>query len=130
MLRVPTCTFHTLYAISITGIFLWSDKVLYAHFIFCSEQINRSIHCPCFCRRSVGSCRTVALWFCVLVSDHNATDPVMQKRCNLWRRFFSYFSTFKFYFNQIYLFPNSRHILPPACTFYPPLFVSTNQYTS
>jgi hypothetical protein len=29
------------------------------------------------------SCRTVALWFYILVSDHNATDPVMQKSCNL-----------------------------------------------
>jgi hypothetical protein len=34
------------------------------------------------------SCRTVALWFYILVSDHNATDPVMQKSCNLRRRFF------------------------------------------
>jgi hypothetical protein len=25
----------------------------------------------------------MALWFYIFVSDHNATDPVMQKRCNL-----------------------------------------------
>jgi hypothetical protein len=29
------------------------------------------------------SCRTVALWFYILVFDYNATDPVMQKSCNL-----------------------------------------------
>jgi hypothetical protein len=29
---------------------------------------------------SSDSCRTVALWFYNLVSDHNATDPVMQKK--------------------------------------------------
>jgi hypothetical protein len=34
------------------------------------------------------SCRTVALWFYILVFDHNATVPVMQKSCNLWLRFF------------------------------------------
>jgi hypothetical protein len=33
------------------------------------------------------SCRTIVLWFYILVSDHNATDPVMQKSCNLWRKF-------------------------------------------
>jgi hypothetical protein len=34
------------------------------------------------------SCRTVALWFYILAPNHNATDPVKQKSCNLRRRFF------------------------------------------
>jgi hypothetical protein len=55
----------------------------------------------------------------------------MQKRCNLWRRFFlrtlkNYFSIFKCFLVKYLLFPNSRHILLLGFTFYPPLFVSTN----
>jgi hypothetical protein len=38
-----------------------------------------------------GSCRNVALWFCNLVSDHNATDPIVLRSCNLRRRFFCAF---------------------------------------
>jgi hypothetical protein len=34
------------------------------------------------------SWRTVALWFYISVSDHNATNPIMQKSCNLRRWFF------------------------------------------
>jgi hypothetical protein len=34
------------------------------------------------------SCRTVALWFYNLLSDHNAIDPVVLKSCNLRRNFF------------------------------------------
>jgi hypothetical protein len=82
------------------------------------------------------SSRTVALWFYILVFDHNVTDPVMQKSCNLLRRFFAHFNDLFLHFQGFFfsikylLFPNSRHILLSACTFYPPLFVSTNQYTS
>jgi hypothetical protein len=65
------------------------------------------------------SCRTVALWFYILVSDHNATDPVMQKSCNLRRRFFcalwGLISPFSCFLKIKYLlFPNSRHILVPV----------------
>jgi hypothetical protein len=37
------------------------------------------------------SCSTVASWYYDLVSDHNATDPVMQKSCNLCSIFSAHF---------------------------------------
>jgi hypothetical protein len=40
----------------------------------------------------MSSCRTVALWFYNLVSDHNDTDPVMQKSCNLHSIFSAHFT--------------------------------------
>jgi hypothetical protein len=70
------------------------------------------------------SCRTVALWFYILVSDHNATNPVVLKSCNLRRRFFffgrtleTYFSTFQHCSSKYLLFPKSRHFLLPICMF-------------
>jgi hypothetical protein len=50
------------------------------------------------------SCRTVALWLDILVSDHNATDPVMQKIGIYCADFFVHFgdiSTLSILFKQI-----------------------------
>jgi hypothetical protein len=48
------------------------------------------------------SCRTVALWFYILISDRNTTDPVMQKSCNLRRRFFAHFGNVYPYFPSLF----------------------------
>ena len=57
------------------------------------------------------SCRTVALWFYILESDHNATDPVMQKSCNLWRNFFfAHFNDLFLHF-QVYFQSNIFYFL-------------------
>jgi hypothetical protein len=69
------------------------------------------------------SCRTVALWFDILVTDHNATDSVMQKSCNLQRRIFcalwgTYFFTLRHWSIKYLLFLNSRHISLPTYIFY------------
>jgi hypothetical protein len=42
---------------------------------YCNKQL---IVCWFHC-----SCRTVALWFYILVFDHDTTDPVTQKSCDL-----------------------------------------------
>ena len=47
------------------------------------------------------SCRTVALWCYILVSDHNATDPVMQKVANYCADFFAHFNYLFLHF-QVY----------------------------
>jgi hypothetical protein len=77
------------------------------------------------------SCRTVALWFYILVFDHNATDPVMQKvaiyGADLSAQFKDVFLYLHAFFNHYLLLPNSRYILLPVFIFYPPPFVSTNQ---
>jgi hypothetical protein len=68
------------------------------------------------------SCRTVVLWFNIVVSNHNATDSVVEKSCNLPHRFFlrtlgMYFSTFQHCSSKYLLLPKSRHILLPICIF-------------
>jgi hypothetical protein len=78
------------------------------------------------------SCRTVALWFHNLVSDHNATVPVMQKVAIYVAYFLCtlgmYFSSFQLSLIAYLLLSHSRHITLPICI-YPPLFVFINQST-
>jgi hypothetical protein len=62
------------------------------------------------------SSRTVALWFYILIFDHNATDPVVQKEVQFTAQIFlctlgMYFSTFHHCSSIYLLFPISRHIL-------------------
>jgi hypothetical protein len=44
------------------------------------------------------SCRTVALWFYISASDHNATDPVIQKVAIYGADFFAHFGNVYLYF--------------------------------
>jgi hypothetical protein len=44
------------------------------------------------------SCSSVALWFYNLVSDHNATGPVVQKSCNLRSIFSAHFGVVFFHY--------------------------------
>jgi hypothetical protein len=51
-------------------------------------------------------CRTVALWFYILVFDNNDTDPIMQINCNFGTGFSAHvkddFVHFQAFFNQIF----------------------------
>jgi hypothetical protein len=61
------------------------------------------------CIHDIASSRTVVLWFYNLVFDHNATDPVVQKSCNLQHRFSAHYKVvflhFQALFNQIFFIP-------------------------
>jgi hypothetical protein len=64
--------------------------------------ISKCFYRPILLRHS---CRTVtmALWFVILVFDHNASDPVVQKSCNLRRKFFfADFGNIYLYFESLF----------------------------
>jgi hypothetical protein len=61
------------------------------------------------------SCRTVALWSYILVFEHDATDPIVQKvaiyGADFLRTLKMYFSIFQLSSIQFLLFPKSRIFL-------------------
>jgi hypothetical protein len=69
------------------------------------EKNRQSVHSSIFCRLENRqtfippiSCRPVALWFYNLVSDHNATDPVMKKVAIYGADFFAHFNDLLLHF--------------------------------
>jgi hypothetical protein len=107
---------HELHIVD-THVLFWDDDCVLMIFFSFSVTVGFPPKCEFSVQWSLGlwsvwvfraaftvytSCRTVALWFYMLVSEHNATDPVMQKSCYLRRKFSALFKGVFFHFPSLF----------------------------